>query len=222
MAESVNRTLAVFDIDGVLVRGESQKQFASFLRKKGKIGGLLFLRIACWFVAYRLGFIKDTLPMRNAAYRAFQGWSEETMSAEVEDFFNSAVKGRMVPAAVELLRNHQQAGDSVLLLSASLEPVVKRIARSLGVRDFIATRLEMKDGRYSGRIEGSVPHGTAKREALERYLKAHQKHERIRIYADHRSDECVLSAATEAVAVNPDPELKAIARRKEWEILELS
>src|SRR5690606_29601166 len=55
--------------------------------------------------------------------------------------------------AAALIEEHQAAGRDVVLVSASGEEMVRPIGELLGVRDVIATRMTIRDGRYTGEIE---------------------------------------------------------------------
>ena len=56
--------------------------------------------------------------------------------------------------ALELIREHQQAGRKVFIVSASPEEIVAPLGRFLGVDEVIATRAELDEhGRYTGRTE---------------------------------------------------------------------
>ena len=59
----------------------------------------------------------------------------------------------MYAEAAALIEEHQAAGRDVVLVSASGEEMVRPIGELLGVRDVIATRMTIRDGRYTGEIE---------------------------------------------------------------------
>ena len=108
----------------------------------------------------------------------------------------------------------------MVVISAALEPVVKAVCRRLGVTDFVGTVCEVEDGRYYGRLLGPSPHGDEKEGVAAAYM------ERWGVdaaecwaYADHGSDLALLRSVGHPVAVNPKPELLAVAREAGWPVL---
>jgi phosphoserine phosphatase len=64
--------------------------------------------------------------------------------------------------AVARLRQHEQQGDTVVLLSAATQFGVAPVARYLNVA-FRCTELEVANGRLTGRTLGEVCYGPGKR-----------------------------------------------------------
>jgi len=93
------------------------------------------------------------------------------------------------------------------------------IARRLGLTGALGTVAESSDGKYTGRLVGEVLHGPAKAAAV-RSLAAREglNLRRCSAYSDSVNDVPMLSVAGTAVAVNPDSELRDIARQRGWEI----
>ena len=77
----------------------------------------------------------------------------------------------------------------------------------------------MVDGKYTGRLVGELMHGPAKAEAV---LALSEREgldlSRCTDYSDSSNDLPMLSLTGSAVAVNPDTELRAIARARGWTI----
>ncbi|MBF0569867.1 MAG: HAD-IB family hydrolase [Candidatus Omnitrophica bacterium] len=217
----MTKILAVFDVDGVLVKGTTQKFLAAYLFKNRKMSLPVFLRTSLWFLLYKVGLSRDTLVIRRVAYQTFRGWSEQDMQRIMADFFNDEIRPRISSEAVALVDEHRGKGHDVILLSASLSAIVDLIGRHVKVDQVIATRLELKDGHYTGRISGEVPYGAQKAQALREFLQASGAYGDIIVYADHISDAPLLELVGKPVAVNPDEGLRAMAREKGWMIRDL-
>src|SRR3712207_9363881 len=84
---------------------------------------------------------------------------------------------------------------------------------------FRSTVAEVVDGRYTGRLVGELMHGPAKAEAV---LALSEREgldlSRCTAYSDSANDLPMLSLTGTAVAVNPDTELRAVARARGWTI----
>ena len=93
------------------------------------------------------------------------------------------------------------------------------IARRLGLTGALGTVAESVDGHYTGRLVGEVLHGPAKAHAV-RALAVTEGLDlrRCTAYSDSVNDVPMLSAVGTAVAVNPDRDLRDIARARGWQI----
>ena len=69
----------------------------------------------------------------------------EAALAARADFMRTVVAPAIRPAALELVRSHQQAGDQVAIITATNEFVTRPIAEVFGVSDLMAVELEQDD-----------------------------------------------------------------------------
>jgi HAD superfamily hydrolase (TIGR01490 family) len=124
------------------------------------------------------------------------------------------------PAARFLLDRHLTSGDSCVLLSSSLQELVERVGRLLGMHRSIGTRATVANGRYTGGLDHSPCYGPGKLEALRLALGDVDLQEAF-AYADSAGDLALLRACGHPVAVNPDRTLHRVAREEGWPILVL-
>ena len=82
--------------------------------------------------------------------------------------------------------------------------------------------LEIRNGKYTGRVKGILPYGMGKLEVL-RELKDKYGFDRNQsyLYANIFSDRYVMNAVERPVAVNPDSKLRAYAGKLNWNIIEV-
>src|SRR5690606_18818006 len=77
------------------------------------------------------------------------------------------------PEALALLRQHQDAGDLVVIITATNEFVTAPIAQALGVDELLAVQLERGlDGWYTGAIAGVPSMRAGKVTRMEQWLAA--------------------------------------------------
>jgi HAD superfamily hydrolase (TIGR01490 family) len=215
-------TLAVafFDLDGTLVVGQTTLLLVNFLRKVGVVTRRFYLGTALWFVGYKLGLVTVNEKSRHQGARVFAGRTLEEVDELMRTFTDEILAPRFHPAATAALAEHQSEGDRVVVISAALEPVVKAVCRRLGVADYSGTACEVADGRYIGRLLGPSPHGDHKEVVAAEYMKRWGiEADECWAYADHGSDLALLRSVGHAVAVNPKPELLAVAREAGWPVL---
>jgi HAD superfamily hydrolase (TIGR01490 family) len=215
------KELVIFDVDGTIIKGQSQKLFLSFMFKEKYIPIFGFIKLNFWFIFYKLGLIKNPLQAMNYAYSFLEGRSTHDVENLVEKFFDSKLKGHIYEDAAHIIRNHLNQNREVILLSNSADILIRRIARYLNVYNFISTKLEIQNDIYTGKISGEIIYGQNKIKAVESYLYSKRlSWQNSWSYADHYSDIPLLSKTSHIFAVNPSSKLKRIATEKRWQVLQ--
>ena len=129
-------TLAIFDIDGTLVEGSTERRFWRYLLKRGHQGPRQVAAYV-WFWLRYLPVYGRLTAKKNKAYLY------KLRTARVRQLAASFVAEEIVPRlyapAVQRLQNHLRRGDTVVLLSGTLEPIAEEIARFLAVSHVRAT-----------------------------------------------------------------------------------
>ena len=210
-------TLAIFDIDGTLVRGSTERRFWRYLFARGRQGPRQILAGAWFLVRFAPGFGVH-IAKKNKAYLVGLGTAD--VAALAADFVASEVLPRLYQPAVQRLQQHLRAGDTVALLSGTLEPIALALAEHLGVQHVRATACAQRDGRYLALPPVVHPFG-AQKVGLAKELAA-QLGADLRLataYADSAHDMSLLEAVGSPVAVRPDRKLLRIARAKAWDVV---
>ncbi|MFA6428474.1 MAG: HAD-IB family hydrolase [Candidatus Buchananbacteria bacterium] len=209
--------LVFFDVDNTLVSGQTQEYLIKYLFKCGRISFWFLLKLYFWFLLYRLGLIRDTIKIREKTFKLVSGWDNEETKQLLEDFFNREIKEKIFPQAIEIINSYQKEGRRVVLLSASLKPLIEIIGKWFNITDVVAVELETKNKKYTGKILGSVVYGQQKVEALKNIINRYNP-ERLIAYADHYSDLELLRFVSEPHVVNPDKKILVIAKKNNWPI----
>jgi HAD superfamily hydrolase (TIGR01490 family) len=206
--------VAVFDLDGTLVRGNSFVGFlwACLVRRPARILRSLHLPIAV--LVHLLGF-RDNSWLKVVFLRAIVGGMtrvqvESVASAYTEKLHRSQTKA----GALARIRAHVDQGVDVVLVSASPDLYVDAFAARLGITRVISTRVSWRDGRCLGTLEDGNCYGERKLQRIR---------ERIGpidyAYSDHDSDLPMLLYATHPVAVDPNRRLARIAEVQGIEVV---
>jgi HAD superfamily hydrolase (TIGR01490 family) len=121
------------------------------------------------------------------------------------------------PEAQRELDRHAAAGRDRVIVSASPQEVVEVIAVALGLEGAVGTRGEIVDGRYTGGLAAPFCYGPNKPVEVRR-LADERGYDLARssAYSDSVSDLPFLECVGEAVAMNPDEELRALAAQRGW------
>ena len=129
----------------------------------------------------------------------------------------------VLPKAMALLAKHREAGDKLVIITATNRFVTGPIAARLGVETLIATECEMVDGRYTGRStdipcfrEGKVTR-LASLAGRDRAITLEDSY----FYSDSMNDLPLLEQVANPVAVDPDPNLRAEAEKRGWPVISL-
>ena len=213
------KELVIFDVDETIVHGQSQELFLRYLLKIKRIGYFFYLKLLTWFVLYKIGIIKDPKKPMVYAYSFLKGKSVAEIAWLAHDFFERTLKSAIYPRAIDIIREHKNMGRIVVLVSNSIEQIVKELADYLHIDSYITTTLETKDGYYTGVIHGMV-YGNYKTEVVNKFIKENDLNlETAWAYGDHISDQPLLSIVANPVVVNPSPALMEIAQKKHWPIM---
>lgn len=209
---------AVFDVDRTLVPGTTtERTFIRYLLRKRVIGLGSLARTAL----YLLRSLPRMSPM--AAIREqreyLAGQPVERILPLARACFETDIKPVISKAGMEALRWHREQGHITVLLSGSLEFLLKPFQEYVGADHLIAAKMEVRNGRFTGRIEGVWPYGDRKAVLINHFAREHGVHfEASYAYADHHTDEAVLALFGNPVVINAAQKMRDIAGRRKWEM----
>lgn len=215
------RAVAVFDLDRTLLPGSSLALFARHAASAGLLARRDLARYALDESVFRLRGSTDR-SVGSVAERAL-ALAAGVAVADLEETTVAAARTAAAgvrPAARRLVDLHLEAGHVGVVLSASPQPLVERIAELLDLHHGIGTRLETSDGLLTGRVAGPLCYGEGKVRRLHDHA-GDLTGLTIHAYADSLSDLPVLELARHPVAVGPDAALRAEAARRGWPIVDV-
>ena len=214
---------AFFDLDGTLVALPSlERRFFRMLRYQRVIPAKNYF-----------SWLREAVRLAPRGVSAVLQANKMYLRSVVVDH-SKASGPKAAPAffkeGIERVAWHARQGHAIVLVSGTLEPLAQEKARAieaeLAARGMAvpvrvcATRLEEKEGRWTGRIVGEPMFGHAKARAAKR-IAAEEKLDLPRCYAygDSVNDRWMLEAVGHAVAVNSSRELARIARDQGWPVV---
>lgn len=220
---------AFFDVDNTLIRTKTMFEFQEYFYKNCAPGEKTEnLSRHEQFVEEMEGYAnqgKSRSFINQKYYESFQGRSPERVRDCAHEYF-SDLKQRMpdlyIPQVLKTLEQHNSENVESVLVSGSSVEMLAPLAEDLSVQHVLATRLEVQNGTYTGRILPPQMIGEGKREALEDFLEAHGgEAKKCFAYGDHPSDLPMLEAVGNPRIVAGDEELERIATNRSWRILPL-
>ncbi len=214
--------LALFDLDNTLLAGDSDHAWGEFLCRHGIVDATAYkARNDAFYQDYLAGEL-DVLAYQNFCQELL-GRSEMAQLQEWHRQFMAEFIEPIVLAKGEaLVRQHHEAGDRVVIITATNRFITAPIAARLGVDTLLATECEMQGGRYTGRLTDTPCFQEGKVTRIERWLEeTGQSLQGSYFYSDSRNDLPLLERVTHPVAVDPDPILREIAGQRGWDIISL-
>ncbi|AIR89871.1 HAD family hydrolase [Pseudomonas cremoricolorata] len=213
--------LAIFDLDETLIHGDCSSLWCAQMARLGWVDGESFLRRDAELMqAYGKGHL------RMEEYMAFSlepiaGRTLEEVDHLVEPWVEDVIEPIIFGDACRCIAEHRQAGDRVLIISASSAHLVGPIAARLGVEQYLAIDLETAHGVYTGNTRGTLTYRDGKVTRLLEWLDQEQENlEGASFYSDSRNDLPLLLRVDNPRVVNPDAVLREHAERNGWPILE--
>ena len=217
--------LTLFDLDHTLLRIDSDFAWGQFTTQIGWTDADEFSRRNEEFFAhYKAGTLNVADYVRFATEAVRLHGPEEAAAAHAQ-LLREVVLPEVDPEALALLRRHQAAGDTVIIVTATNEFVTRPIAQALGVGELIAVDLARgADGWITGEIQGVPSTREGKVTRVGQWLTQHQLDwdtVESRFYSDSSNDLPLLEKVNWPVATNPDDRLRAVATARGWPILDL-
>jgi len=213
---------AFFDVDNTLMRGASIYHFARGLAARKMFGPRDLLRLAWGQLFFRLRGTENSDHIdaaRESALAFVTGHKVSDIAALGEEIYDDTMADRIWEGSRELTRRHLAAGQRVWLVTATPVELANILSRRLGLTGALGTVAETADGAYTGRLVGSLLHGEAKAAAV-KALAAQEGLDlaRCSAYSDSMNDLPMLSLVGHPNVVNPDADLRAVARSRNWPI----
>jgi HAD superfamily hydrolase (TIGR01490 family) len=218
--------LALFDLDGTLLPIDSDHAFGDFMVRIGwadaKEHGR---RNDEFFVDYLAGRL-DMDAYIEFATAAWRDRAHDEIAAMSARYMREVIDPQLCDSARALVQRHRDAGDTLVVVTATNDFITRPIAAAFGVEHLIATDLERDaSGRATGRVHGvpALREGkiTRVRQWLAERRQSFDDFGAVTFYSDSTNDLPLLEQVTHPVATNPGPALAQIAAERGWPILKI-
>ncbi len=223
---TVPMRLTLFDLDHTLLPLDSDYAWGQFTVQLGWRDEADFGRANDRFYqAYKDGTLDIHEYVRFATDAVRERGLAQAQAAH-ERFMAEVIRPAITEQARALVRSHQAAGDTVIIVTATNEFVTRPIAQAFGVDELIAIDLATTpDGAITGDIRGIPSFREGKVARVEQWLADRGLRwpdlQHTTFYSDSPNDLPLLEKVHEPVATNPDERLGALARERGWRILHL-
>ena len=217
--------LTLFDLDHTLLDGDSDQLWCEFLMDRGVLPREPFAADnAAMARDYAAGQV-SAQDFCDFYIGTLAGRSADEWQPLRHSFVDERIVPRIPAAALELVDRHRDAGDLLVLTTATCRFLSEPSAVHLSIAELIATECETDaEGRFTGRSQGVLNMREGKVQRLHDWLAQQQLqlHDcESTLYSDSINDLPLLGAVRHAVAVNPDPRLAVVARERGWPVISL-
>ena len=216
-------SLAIFDLDNTLLRGDSDHAWGEFLVEQGAVDGERFKQDNDrYYAAYLEGTLDIFEFLEQHQLRPLAQFDRATLENWRRQFMQRKILPLITAAARALVQQHRARGDTLLIITATNSFITAPIAEEFGIPHLIATEPELVDGRFTGKVAGTPSYREGKVERLATWLRdQHQTLAGSWFYSDSHNDLPLLKEVDHPVVVNADPTLAAHARLQGWPAIHL-
>ena len=150
--------LAIFDLDNTLLSGDSDYLWGVFLGEQGIVDADYYEKEnQRFYQEYKDGklnimeFLQFSLrPLAENDLQDLLRWRQK--------FIDEKIRPIIPESSLKLIRQHEQQGDTLMIITATNAFVTQPIAELMGISHLIATEPEFIDGSYTGRRMGHLSH----------------------------------------------------------------
>ena len=215
-------TLAIFDLDNTLLRGDSDHAWGEFIANLGIVDAADYRRRNdAFYDDYCRGAL-DIYAYQRFVLAPLVGISPAELARWHQQFLREHIVPIVLPKAQALVQSHRDQHHTLMIITATNAFITAPIAQLFGIDILLATQPEKQNGFYTGDVEGVPCYREGKVVRLEQWLGEQQESlTGSYFYSDSHNDLPLLSLVDHPVAVDPDDELRKQAEQRGWQITSL-
>lgn len=206
--------VAAFDCDGTLWSGDAGEGFFRWELGRDFIAGDIARQVQEHYAEYLMGRVSED-DMCGEMVTIHRGLREADVLRAAEEYFEADIAPQIFPEMQQLVRDLMTQGCDVWAVSSTNEWVIRVAMKHFGIapEKILAAAVEIEDGMVTGRLI-RIPSGEGKPRAIREVV----KREPDAVFGNSRWDADMLAIARHAFAVNPNPDLEALARERGWAV----
>lgn len=213
---------AFFDVDGTLIAGFSAVAFLRDRLFSGRMGPRDLVDTVVSTARFQLGRLGFSGLMAATA-----AWLRDVPETELEELaeriFTREIAAAIYPEARALVQAHRRKGHTLALVSSATRYQIEPLARALGIEHVMCTRLEVVDGRLTGRHVRPTCWGEGKASAARTLGRTHGVDlAQSYFYTDSHEDLPLLEVVGHPRPTNPNARLTRIASQRRWPVQRFS
>jgi phosphatidylglycerophosphatase C len=192
--------LACFDLDGTITHRDTLFPLVLRVLRRRPLRLLRLLGVVP--AVARFVFDRDRGALKQSLLRrTLRGTARGEIAAVSERFVSDTIAHRCFANALAAIRRHRDAGDHLVLMSASVDFYVPEFARQLGFHDVVSTGVRWDGDRLEGTLTTANRRGEEKARVFRELLATRGETESF-AYGNSASDLPHLALARHGVLVN--------------------
>ena len=212
--------LALFDLDNTLLAGDSDYLWGVFLVEKELVDAKLYDEANERFYKQYADGELDIHEFLNFSLNPLSTIVTDTLIELHVEFMEKHIRPLMTGIGQEKINQHQKAGDTTLIITATNSFVTAPIAKAFGVEHLIATEPEILGGQYTGKVSGIPSFQQGKITRLNDWMTTtNTSLMGSTFYSDSHNDLPLLEIVDNPIAVDPDDTLRDVAEERNWEVM---
>lgn len=213
--------VAFYDLDRTILKVNSATAMVEEARQRGLMNPKQFRHALFLSILYKLDLGNPT-KMINRMLTWLKGQEEASIRQLCLDVFNNVLIDTIRPEILKSMEEHRNSKGAIILLSSASSLICKPVSNHLRLDEVICTQLETTNGVLTGHTKGKLIYGKEKRKQMLSFCKIHHfEPADSYYYGDSHTDQYVMEAVGNPVAVSPDKRLLKLARTKKWPIIAL-
>ncbi|MEL6484506.1 MAG: HAD-IB family hydrolase, partial [Bacteroidota bacterium] len=209
---------AYFDLDRTLINDFSAKRFMRTRLLSGETTATEYITQFMTALVFSFGN-RDFEILTKLAAMGVKGIPEKVFATLGQEVFDEFLTHTIYPESRELVKKHMEKGHRVVIISAATMYQINPVAKNLGITEVYGTRMEVKNGKFTGRIS-EMCWGEGKARAARTFAKANDIDlSKSYFYSDSFDDYPLFKIVGKPVATNPDNRLSQVAFENDWPIL---
>jgi len=217
--EEKNKYVVFIDLDKTLLLVNSGKILVMTAYNKGLMSFSSLLKAFVISIIYKLN-IKNDYEVVERMTKWLKGLSETSIINISQNIVEKKLISLIRPSIIKEIQFHEKQGGHIVLLSASLPYICEPIAKHIGIKTIICSKMEIKNKLFTGKLIGNICIGDEKKIRAEDYCKQKAfKLSNAFCYGDSITDQHVLNLIGNPICVEPDKKLQKLAIKKNWKII---
>jgi HAD superfamily hydrolase (TIGR01490 family) len=211
---------AFFDIDHTLLDCNTQTVLAWYFFKKKilKVRHLKYLLLWKFVTLFHLELISSK-QIREYCYAALAEYPKLEIDFLFKEFCNSNIPQKICSSGKSNIDRHKKSGYKIILVSATVENIACWLSGFLQADAVLSTKLEVRNGKYTGHLKGEVVEGVVKARLIQELSRKFDIDLKLSYaYGNSVQDINMLKLVGHAIAVNPDRLLKKTAKELNWKV----
>ncbi|MGH7818945.1 MAG: HAD-IB family hydrolase [Candidatus Binatia bacterium] len=209
---------AFFDVDRTLLAVFSAVEFVRDGLWNGRMGPADLLQTLATAARFELGQLGFSGFVTGTS-QVLRGVLESEFEEIGARIFAERLAATVYPEARALVQAHLRKGHTVALVSSATRYQIEPLAQDFGIRHVLCTRLEVRDGRFTGNVIRPTCYGEGKATAARGLAET----EGIDLgksyfYTDSDEDLALLEIVGFPRPTNPTSRLAAIAAKRGWPV----